>query len=105
LEHVREVLGKQIVRSRKALYKMRRGARIFPRCAFIPGIITSILVVVQSAYVPVLLGLTATAVLLAGGVMYHVGTRTLERAIRQSVESLDSLESDDRERLLAEWLA
>jgi hypothetical protein len=105
LEHVREALHKQMDRSRRALYKMRRGARMFPRCALIPGAITAILMAVQSAYLPILLGLTATAVLLAGGVMYYVGARTLEKAIFKSVESIDSLEDGDRQQLLAEWLA
>jgi hypothetical protein len=105
LEHVYATIGDSIARSKGALFKMRRGARMFPRAAVIPALVTIGLIVGKAPYFPVLLGLTATSVLLVGGLMYFVGVRSIEKGIMRAVAGLQDLHPSERKELLRTWLA
>jgi hypothetical protein len=105
LDVVRTALASQMDSSRKALYKLRRGAVIFPRVSLLPAVITALIVWMEGGELAVVLGIIATSMLLVGAVVYLIVSRGLERAIRRSVGQLTELSETDRRVLLDEWLS
>jgi hypothetical protein len=105
LDVVRKALSSQMISSRKALYKLRRGAVIFPRASLLPAVITSLIVWFDGGELAVVLGIIATSMLLVGAVVYLMVSRGLERAIRRSVNRLTDLSETERMLLLKEWLS
>jgi hypothetical protein len=95
-----ESLAPRMLKTRQAAFKLRRGAKLFPRYAIMPGIAAIVTHLIGVNTIVVVLMGVATLCPILGGLFYRWSHRVLVRGMTRMVDELNGLTESQKTELI-----